>query len=269
MRPCCIGIVCTALFLLLAGCGSRQPAGSTSAAEGDELDLQAIPDGAGSGMHLSDRKKVRAADVSILFVGNSHTMFHDLPNLVCSMIRFRCPDKKVFSHVVSVGHLDDTARNPTCRQEIESRPWKYVVLQAQKISMSGRYNYSRKEGIDIAKRARRRGATVFFFSEWGLKGVAGDAARNEKIYQEMADAADAGVAPVGRAWDLALSQRPDLPLHAPDGNHQSAVGAFLTACVLVGRLTGESPAPLSGFSYPEVDEKDRKFLADAAAMVIT
>jgi len=59
-----------------------------------------------------------------------------------------------------------------------------------------------------------------------------------------------------------------LPLHAGDGNHQSPLGAFLTACVLVGRLTGESPAGLASFPYPETDEKDRKFLADAAAVAL-
>jgi hypothetical protein len=81
----------------------------------------------------------------------------------------------------------------------------------------------------------------------------------------MADAAGVRVAPVGRAWDLALSQRPDLPLHAADGNHQTALGAFLTACVLVGELTGESPADLASFPYPEASAADRQFMADAAA----
>jgi hypothetical protein len=195
-------------------------------------------------------------------------MLYDLPHLVCAMIEFRHPEKKTFAHVVGVAFLEDVARDQTCREEIETRPWKYVVLQAQKISASGRFDYSRQEGIDIAKLAKARGATVFFFSEWGLKGVAGDGARQEKIYQEMARAAEVNVAPVGRAWDLALSQRPDMPLHAADGDHQSSLGAFLTACVLFAELTGESPAPLASFVYPEASESDRKFLADAAATAL-
>jgi hypothetical protein len=84
----------------------------------------------------------------------------------------------------------------------------------------------------------------------------------------MARAAGVQVAPVGRAWDLALSRRPDLPLHSADGNHQSRLGAFLTACVLCGRLTGESPADLASFPYPGANEKDRRFLADAAAKAL-
>lgn len=247
-RPIALGVA----LALLAGCGSGQPAGGGSAA------------GPHPGAH-SDPEKVRAADVSILFVGNSHTAGHDLPRLVCDMIRFRHPEKTAYWHVVSVSHLEQVAHDPTCREEIETRPWKHVVLQAQKISVSGNYNYSRTEGIDIAKLAKGRGANVLFFAEWGLWGKAGDGPRQEKVYQEMADEAGVGVAGVARAWDLALAERPDLPLYADDGNHQSAVGAFLTAAFLVARLTGESPAPLAAFPYPPVDETDRKFLADVAA----
>jgi hypothetical protein len=190
---------------------------------------------------------------------------HDLPGLVCGMIRFRQPKKTVYSYTIFVGTLEDVARNTMCRDEIESRPWKHVVLQGQPISMSGRYNYSRKEGLDIAKRAKARGAAVLFYPEWGLQGVAGDGPRQEKVYREMARDAGVRVAPVARAWDLALAEWPDLPLHAGDGNHQSPLGAFLTACVLFGRLTGDSPVALASYPYPAGDEEVRTFLAEVAA----
>jgi len=234
------------IFPLLAGCGSEPPLAVKQA------DAQ------------SDPEKVRAADVSVLFVGNSHTSMHDVPNLVGKMIRFRHPEKTVYSHFVGVAFLEDVAHNPRCKEEIESRPWKYLVLQAQKESRSGRFQYSQAEGIEVAKPGKARGATVVFFAEWGLKEVAGHGPRIEQVYQEMATAAGARVAPVGRAWDLALSARRDLPLHAADGNHQTALGAFLTACVLFGQLTGESPAALASFPDPGVSDADRKFLADAA-----
>src|SRR5262245_7775939 len=156
------------------------------------------------------------ADINILFVGNSHTTLHDLPQLVCKMIEFLDPGGSVAADVVGVAFLEDTARDARCKQLLESRSWNYVVLQAQKISSSGRYEYSRQEGIELARRAKARGAEVFFFSEWGRRGVAGEGPRYEKVYQEMAHAAAAGVVPIGAAWDIALAQRPELPLHDPD-----------------------------------------------------
>jgi hypothetical protein len=224
-----------------------------------------VPAAPGSPSARPDAEAVRAADVSVLFVGNSHTSFHDLPGLVARMIRFRQPAKTVCVRTAGVSHLEQLATDPRGKDELEAAPWKYVVLQGQKISMSGKFDYSRQEGIDFARLAKSRGAAVLFYSEWGLRDVPGDGRRNEKIYGEMARDCGAGVIPVGRAWDIALGQRPDLPLYAPDGNHQSAMGAYLTACVICGSLTGDSPAPLAAFPYPEGTEADRKLLAEAAA----
>jgi hypothetical protein len=258
----CFGLLALAAILpLAAGCGcGREPAPAPAPPPG-----VVTLTGPGLGADgRSDEGKVRAADYSILFVGNSHTMSHSLPNLVCDMIRFRHPGKTTYAHVIGVGFLEDTARNPACREEIESRSWKFVVLQAQKISVSGKHAYSRKEGIEIARLAKAHGASVHFFCEWGLRGVPDNGPRQEKVYSEMAAEAGVKVAPVNRAWDIALAERPELPLYEADGNHQSATGTFLTAAFLYAKLTGESPAPLAAFPFAEVSDADRAFLAESA-----
>jgi hypothetical protein len=216
----------------------------------------------------SDPEVVKAADHSILFVGNSHTGFHDIPGLVARMIRHRHPGRTVVTQLVPAAFLEDAANNPTCRQEVESRPWKQVVLQAQKISVSGKFEYSRDGGIELAKAGKARGADVVFFAEWGLQGKEGDGAKQEQVYQEMGAASGARVACVGRAWEAALAVKPDLPLYSGDGNHQTSVGAFLTAAVLFGVLTGESPTVLADFPDPDTDEATRKLLTDSAAKAV-
>src|SRR4051794_36038116 len=102
MRPLSATIVFGAVVALLARCGSGQTA--------------AAPAPGAAPSARSDAEKVRAADVSILFVGNSHTTSHGLPDLVCEMIRNRNPGKSVYSHVVGVRFLEDVARDPTCRE---------------------------------------------------------------------------------------------------------------------------------------------------------
>lgn len=216
----------------------------------------------------SDAESVRAANYSILFIGNSHSSFHDLPELVCRLIEFRHPEQKAYSRLISTGFLEQAANMPECLAEIDQRPWKFVILQAQKISVSGRHEYSRLEGIDLAKRARERGAGVYYFSEWGLRDVPDNGPRHQRVYQEMAEAAEAGVVPVGRAWEIALKARPELPLYESDGNHQSATGAFLTACMLFGRITGDSPIGLEAFPYEHADRQVRSHLAESAAKAL-
>lgn len=239
-----------AFLALLAGCGSPPPL----------VEPRAV-----GTANPSDPDKVRAADYSVLFVGNSHTSSHDVPALVGEMIRFRHPDRTVYTHTLGVVFLENTADQPWVREEVETRPWKAVVLQAQKISTSGQFDYPRDAGVSLAVRARERGAAVFFFAEWGLQGEEGNGKRTEEIYRAMAAEAGVRVAAVGRAWELALAERPDLPLYADDGNHQSQLGAFLTACVLAGRITGDSPAALADYPYPHASAADRKFLAEMAA----
>lgn len=214
-------------------------------------------------------EQVRAADHSILFVGNSHTSAHDIPGLVARMIRHRHPERTVVTHTVGVAFLEDAAANPTSRAEVEQQPWKQVVLQAQKVSSSGKVEYSTTEGMELAAAGKARGADVVFYAEWGLQGKEGDGLRMEKVYRGMADATGVRVACVGRAWDVALARQPELPLYAADGNHQSAVGAFLTAAVLFGSLTGEPPTALADFPYPDLDQPARTLLCEAAAEALS
>ncbi len=242
------------LCALLAGCGSKPAA---------DIDQRSRIMTA-----ASDLEQVKAADISVLFVGNSHTHFNDLTDTVAAMIRHRRPGKTVLVGGVMCGFLEHAADDPLCRAEIETRPWKHVVLQAQQISESGKFVYSQAEGIELASTARGRGATVHFYAEWGLRGKPGDGPRTEAIYQEMAKASGTTVAPVGRAWDLALAEKPDLPLYAPDGNHQTDVGAFLTAAVLFAAVTGDDPLTLAEFDYPKADPATRQLLLAAASKAV-
>lgn len=214
-----------------------------------------------------EAQAIKSADISVLYFGNSHTSFHDIPILVGKMIAYRHPKMTYRSKFIWCGFLDDAANNPSSKAEIEKHPWKFVVLQAQKISMSGKYKYSQKEGIDLAKSAKNRGARVLFFSEWGRRDVPNDGVVQESIYQEMADVAGVCVAPVGRAWDIALAEKPTLDLYQSDGNHESTDGAFLTAAVFYGLFTDSDPAELADFEHFELTKADRTVMANAASKV--
>jgi hypothetical protein len=250
-----VGIFCL-------GCGGEQAASAPPARQRAPIETrQTVQDDA------ADEAKIKSVDISVLFFGNSHTGHHDIPKLVGRMIAYRLPKLTYHSHFIGCGFLADAAANPNSKATIERHPWKFIVLQAQKISMSGKHRYSQKEGTALAKAARDRGAQAFFFSEWGRRDVPNDGVVQESIYQEMADAAGVCVAPVGRAWDVALAQKPTLPLYDSDGNHESAVGAFLTACVFFGLFTDADPAELASFDHLNLSREDRAVMANAASNV--
>jgi hypothetical protein len=249
------------LGFLFSGCGRRSepPIGSPAAPR------TSVPFNASHA--TSDAAAIARADVRILFIGNSHTTHHNLPNLVGRMIRHVRPGRTVAHHVIGVSHLDDAAYNPAVKAEIEYRPWTHVVLQAQKISMSGRFLYSTDEGVDVARRAVARGAVVSFFAEWARRGERDERERTEAIYFGMAKDSGASVIPVGRTWDAALARNPDLPLYEADGNHESEMGTFLTACVIAGRLAETSPAPFAAVEFAGLTVADRTLLAGLAGSV--
>lgn len=64
------------------------------------------------------------------------------------------------------------------------------------------------------------------------------------------------IIPVGPAWQAAKKIRPDLQLYASDGIHPSALGVYLSACVLYASFSAESPIdnPVYtsiGFDHPD------------------
>jgi len=60
------------------------------------------------------------ADINILFVGNSHTQMHNLPELVREMIQFRHPKKTVRVHAIWVSLLEKVAGDRECRKAREA-----------------------------------------------------------------------------------------------------------------------------------------------------
>jgi hypothetical protein len=213
---------------------------------------------------VSSEKDLKDADVRLLFVGNSHTHSQDLPGRVVKLLQHFEPNKKFAGRTVSVAFLDQAASDPNIDKILKEHPWSSVILQAQKISSSGRTEYSCAEGIDLARRAKALNLPVYFFAEWGLKGSADSTARTHKIYLEMADASDATLIPVGLAWDKILQQSPDLPLYDFDGNHQSSLGADLTALVIASVLTNRPCANWQNFLPTTATREQWKIFTDNA-----
>jgi hypothetical protein len=138
--------------------------------------------------------------------------------------------------------------------DIRQGKWDVVVLQDD-LSMDwpGRagefYDYARKFDQAI----KQAGAETAFYMPYpynytispfdhARKNTAEDlAAAYSKIGQDL----DARVAPVALAFQRSLRERPDLNLYAPDGEHPSWAGIYLTGCVLYATLFGRSPVGLT------------------------
>ncbi len=210
---------------------------------------------------ISDKESVAQADISLLFVGNSHTTFHNLHELVGDLIRFRAPDKRVYTQAIGDTDLERAQNNPVVTSEINARTWNAVVLQGQSVSQSGKYLYSKKGALALGKQARAKGLRVLFYSEWGLRGVLGNSEHTEKIYNELAMETESELIPVGRVWARALESSPELNLFELDGNHQNRLGASLTALVIASTILKEPAHVFLEFRDPVASLQNGKFSA--------
>jgi hypothetical protein len=211
-----------------------------------------------------------AADITLLFMGNSHTAYHDLPGMVAAMVRAARPGRTVWQQQAPGSlFLEERANDPATLELLQNRSWSFVVLQAQKYSTSGMFDYPIDGAVDLARRARASRAVPILFPEWPRLGVP-ETQRIYDLHVSIARQEPACVAPIPQAFDLALGRHPTLVLHDRDGNHSSAAGAFLAALVIASTMTGFAPDALPGFPQFGPDaETQRTLRAIAAETVVT
>jgi hypothetical protein len=243
--------VCAALILLLAACGGGS---------GDSPPEVAPP--------AAQTPPVITADISLLFMGNSHTAANQLTTMVADMVRSGNPGKTVAS-VETPGSmfLEDRLHDTTSVALLRSQTWSFVIFQAQKYSTSGRFEYSTEEAKELIRISRQQRAVPVMFPEWPRRDV-DETARIYDVHTSIAQVESACVAPIGQAWDLALARDPTLPLHAADGNHALPAGTFLAALVLYATITGQSPLNLPQLPQFPVDASLQLTLRGIAAETV-
>ena len=208
------------------------------------------------------------ADISLLFMGNSHTQYHFVPDQVAAMVRAAKPGRTV-AVTLAPGSmfLDEHALDPGTTDLLETRRWSFVVLQAQRYSTSGLFSYPIDGAVELARKARTSGAVPVMFPEWPRRGV-NETQRIFDLHVSIAQREPACVAPVPQAWDLSSARHPTLFLHDADGNHSAPAGAFLAALVIATTMTGVAPDTLPFLPAAGVDAQTQALLRAIAAETV-
>jgi len=176
----------------------------------------------------------------ILFVGNRHTSNGGEPELVRSLLANAVPAVQVTVRVAGVSLLNDVTGSSSIQRDISSGKWDVVVLQGAKISSSHKYTYTQEGAINAGKWAREAGSRVLFFAEWPRKGwdetdyILG-------VYKGIAAKVPGSeIIEIGRTWDALLKDFPKLDLWSGDGNHSSALGAYVASCCIARAVAPKS-----------------------------
>lgn len=205
----------------------------------------------------------------LLFIGNSHSRVNGLPELVATLIRTGLPGKSATVAVApGLRFLSDRLGDDITEQMLNSRAWTHVILQGQKYSSSGLYNYPTDAAEVWIRLVKERNARPVLFPEWSREGYTGEGVFIHNLHLGISSRESACVAPVGLAWEESKARYPTLDLYADDGNHSNLNGALLTAFVFYELLTWQPADELPYIPEFDVSTDIQQKLKDVASFVV-
>src|SRR5690349_1658859 len=128
--------------------------------------------GAPAGSAIPPAPTTANAEINLLFMGNSHTTFNNVPGMVGEMVRAARPAKSVAA-VEAPGwlFLGERAQDETSLELLRGGQWTFVVLQAQEYSSSGQFTYPTTGAETLIRLSNQQHATPILFPEWPRRGI--------------------------------------------------------------------------------------------------
>ncbi|MBA3258058.1 MAG: hypothetical protein H0T68_01160 [Gemmatimonadales bacterium] len=213
------------------------------------------------------------SDLRVLFIGNSLTYTHDIPELVASLGEIS-EGPRVRVSQVSFGNfnLEDHWNRGDALDSIAKGGWDVVVLQQGPSTLPASRQHLIEWSTRFAQRIRAAGARPAIYMVWPQDGNFDAVARS---YTDAAVAVDGTLIPAGEAFRAVVRDHADIAVFESDGFHPSPTGSYLAALVVYGRLADRTVAgvtlqrPVTGITPAQAaqlevaaDEANRDFGMD-------
>jgi hypothetical protein len=200
----------------------------------------------------------------LLFIGNSHTYYNNMPWLVDSLAmsagKTAIVDMSAFGNYTLEAHRS----NAQTLGKIDHGPWDHIILQEYStypVIYNARWNHWHPACWSFDTLIRSHGAITTLFMTWGWKNGGrfyewGDSSIYFVDYFHMQDSVTSAyewlawdinrdtLVPVGRAWALARTIDSLVDLWESDNSHATLKGSYLTACVFYTKLFRANPIGL-------------------------
>ncbi|MBR3295234.1 MAG: hypothetical protein IKI62_03140 [Clostridia bacterium] len=213
--------------------------------------------------------------MKVLFVGNSHTFFNDMPALFARFAEMTTGEKTEAVMLAYGGRDYKWHRKEyfAVRYNLLYGGYDYCVLQqvAHPYPASEETLQYGKELIDIC---HRTGTTPVIFETWAEKRFPENQQKMIDTCRKLAQDNDPVLAPVGEIWQKVCKRYPDIELYFRDGEHAGLYGDFLVAAVMCRTMTGKISGDVSGigidfmgeirpdFDMPSmIEDRDRLFIS--------
>ena len=216
----------------------------------------------------------------MLFVGNSYTLYHDVPGQVAKLAAAAGKGFDYETILEGGAALAQHWSERDAGERVRGGGFTHVVLQERSTGLlldASGYRASVARFAEVARSVRAR--LVLFETwaraehspeyrwPWSRRSPEGWLETVRRRIGEVAAKHGGEVAPVGYAWMRAHVEHPEITLHDEDHHHATIAGAHLAALVLYRTIFRESPREPGWFPH-EIGEDSAKNLRDCAVRVI-
>jgi hypothetical protein len=201
----------------------------------------------------------------VLFIGNSHTYFNNLPHMFAFLSQSGGYAVEVDSNTPGGYTLEGHCTNQTTLDKINQGGWDFVVLQEQSAYPTidfYRYGSMYPAARHLDSLIIQHGEHTALYMTWGWRGggqrdIDGHYSVPFVDYFQMQDTVTAAyvmlrdilssvLLPAGNAWARAMRTDTTLDLWSPNDNyHPNLMGSYLAACVFYATFFHQSPIGLS------------------------
>ena len=176
----------------------------------------------------------------ILFIGNSHTYFNDMPQMVREL--FACAEEPVSVTMLTHGGM---TLDWHCKQEqtafnLRFGGYDYCVLQQAAHPFDGYQALS--DGVrEIRGLAGENPPRFVLYMTWAEKAKPENQPEMTEAYRRTAAEQGTLLAPAGEMWKKFRSLYPDIDLYFTDGAHASYAGSMMAACAVFSTIFRQAP----------------------------
>ncbi len=212
----------------------------------------------------------------VFFIGNSHTFFNDLPDMVQRLAHSDPSSPPIWldGHLQGGAYLRDHLNNPDLGSSL--RDFDFVVIQGASLEPVTHSQEYVENVARIVALANETSATPILYEVWPrahfdpVYRYDDIPSSPELLAREIrstltvaATQTGARLAPAGGAWERARRAGHPLVLHLDDGNHATPTGTYLAALVIYGTITAE-PLPRDLWHPSDVSPSQASLLTDLA-----
>ena len=188
--------------------------------------------------------------MKVLFLGNSHTYFNDMPALFRNICRQKGKDVEV-SMLAEPGvtygwHLEQYT---DLRFALIHGGYDYMIIQQAAHEPCPSKEETLRDAKTIIDMARKQGVKVIQTLPWARLEIPEEQEKMNDIYNAVADQNSIILNPVGKVFEYIIKNYPDIRVHWFDGAHASPYGSYANALCTYATLFDSDLDGISNESF--------------------